>query len=289
MKRFTDWPQIGLGLAFSWGALMGWAAIFGPCSAPAPPLRRRHRLDDRLRHHLRPPGQGGRRPDRRPLHGAPVRREHGRSFSLPSTSPRRSSSPEPSGRRSGLARLARPRPRRRHLAWQVATLDIDDPDRCLKLFKSNRDYGWILSSPASSIDAAVRERAGGPCDQSRAMISRASITGRGPLRPVLRRVRKRGRRPAKIRVSAARLGAEGRHRPEMVVGPDHLAVIADDEERQVERAAPGLPVGRHVLRFVCDDQRQRQSRHCCGGVRPPRARRRCRRWSSCAPTRLRMR
>ena len=26
MKRITWWPQIVLGLAFSWGALMGWAA-----------------------------------------------------------------------------------------------------------------------------------------------------------------------------------------------------------------------------------------------------------------------
>ena len=30
------------------------------------------------------------------------------------------------------------------LAWQVATLDIDDPDNCLRLFRSNRDYGLIL-------------------------------------------------------------------------------------------------------------------------------------------------
>jgi 4-hydroxybenzoate polyprenyltransferase len=29
MKRITYWPQIVLGLAFSWGALMGWAAAFG--------------------------------------------------------------------------------------------------------------------------------------------------------------------------------------------------------------------------------------------------------------------
>ncbi len=29
MKRMTYWPQAVLGLAFSWGALMGWAAIFG--------------------------------------------------------------------------------------------------------------------------------------------------------------------------------------------------------------------------------------------------------------------
>ncbi|MGG6896624.1 MULTISPECIES: 4-hydroxybenzoate octaprenyltransferase [Rhizobium] len=31
-KRFTDWPQFFLGLAFSWGALMGWAGIFGNLS-----------------------------------------------------------------------------------------------------------------------------------------------------------------------------------------------------------------------------------------------------------------
>jgi 4-hydroxybenzoate polyprenyltransferase len=31
-KRFTDWPQFFLGLAFSWGALMGWAGIFGRLS-----------------------------------------------------------------------------------------------------------------------------------------------------------------------------------------------------------------------------------------------------------------
>lgn len=34
-KRFTDWPQFFLGLAFSWGALMGWAAVFGSVSAAA--------------------------------------------------------------------------------------------------------------------------------------------------------------------------------------------------------------------------------------------------------------
>ncbi len=35
MKRITYWPQIVLGLAFSWGALMGWAAAFGSLAAPA--------------------------------------------------------------------------------------------------------------------------------------------------------------------------------------------------------------------------------------------------------------
>ena len=30
------------------------------------------------------------------------------------------------------------------LAWQVVTLRIDDGDNCLRLFRSNRDYGLIL-------------------------------------------------------------------------------------------------------------------------------------------------
>ena len=34
MKRITYWPQIVLGLAFSWGALMGWAAAFGRLDLP---------------------------------------------------------------------------------------------------------------------------------------------------------------------------------------------------------------------------------------------------------------
>ncbi|MGI9405240.1 MAG: 4-hydroxybenzoate octaprenyltransferase [Hyphomicrobiaceae bacterium] len=29
MKRFTNWPQVVLGLAFNWGALLGWAAARG--------------------------------------------------------------------------------------------------------------------------------------------------------------------------------------------------------------------------------------------------------------------
>lgn len=34
-KRFTDWPQFFLGLAFSWGGLMGWAALTGSLSLAA--------------------------------------------------------------------------------------------------------------------------------------------------------------------------------------------------------------------------------------------------------------
>ena len=32
-----------------------------------------------------------------------------------------------------------------HLLWQVHTLRIDDPDRCLRLFRSNRDTGAIVA------------------------------------------------------------------------------------------------------------------------------------------------
>src|SRR5690606_36517499 len=35
MKRITYWPQVFLGLAFNWGALVGWAAVTGGLAAPA--------------------------------------------------------------------------------------------------------------------------------------------------------------------------------------------------------------------------------------------------------------
>jgi 4-hydroxybenzoate polyprenyltransferase len=31
-----------------------------------------------------------------------------------------------------------------HLFWQVATLNIDDPENCLRRFRSNRDFGLIV-------------------------------------------------------------------------------------------------------------------------------------------------
>jgi 4-hydroxybenzoate polyprenyltransferase len=35
MKRVTDMPQFVLGLAFAWGGLVGWSAVFGRLDAPA--------------------------------------------------------------------------------------------------------------------------------------------------------------------------------------------------------------------------------------------------------------
>ena len=66
MKRFTNWPQLVLGLAFSWGALMGWAAEYADAGAAGgAALSRLDLLGDRLRHDLRPSGQGRRRARRR--------------------------------------------------------------------------------------------------------------------------------------------------------------------------------------------------------------------------------
>ncbi|MCF8502641.1 MAG: hypothetical protein K9H11_19395, partial [Rhodospirillum sp.] len=31
-----------------------------------------------------------------------------------------------------------------HLLWQIRGVDIDNPARCLMVFKSNRSVGWIL-------------------------------------------------------------------------------------------------------------------------------------------------
>jgi 4-hydroxybenzoate polyprenyltransferase len=145
MKRITYWPQIVLGLAFSWGALMGWAAAFG--SLDVRPLvlyagsiawvigydtiyAHQDREDDALigikstallfGDRTKPMlvifyclaavliGVAG------ALAGA------GALFWL------------------GLAAFAA------HLAWQTVRLDIGDPDVCLAVFKSDRDAGMIL-------------------------------------------------------------------------------------------------------------------------------------------------
>ena len=75
MKRFTYWPQVVLGLAFNWGALVGYAAVTGTLSwADGRALCRRRRLDAGLRHDLRHAGPARRRHHRRALDGPALRR-----------------------------------------------------------------------------------------------------------------------------------------------------------------------------------------------------------------------
>jgi 4-hydroxybenzoate polyprenyltransferase len=145
MKRIIWWPQIVLGLAFSWGALMGWAAALGRLDWQAVVLyagsiawvigydtiyAHQDREDDALVGLKSTALLFGART--KPILAAffvaavvligiaGFGAGAGFAFAL------------------GLAAFAA------HLAWQLRRLDIADPVLCLKLFKSNRDAGLIL-------------------------------------------------------------------------------------------------------------------------------------------------
>lgn len=145
MKRVTSWPQATLGLAFSWGALMGWAAVFGTLSAPALLLYGGAILwtigydtiyalqdirDDsiigvrstaRLFANRVKPAVGALYAGAVALAGAAVfvARVHPVAW-------------------FGVAAYAA------HLAWQVGAIDAGDPHRALRLFRSNRNAGLLL-------------------------------------------------------------------------------------------------------------------------------------------------
>jgi 4-hydroxybenzoate polyprenyltransferase len=155
MKRITDWPQISLGLAFSWGALMGWPAAFGRLDWPALVLyagaiawvigydtiyAHQDREDDMMIGIKSTALLFG---DNTPrmlmvfyaiavvlIGAAGLMAGGGWIFIL------------------GLLAFVA------HLAWQIARLDVDDPAHCLTLFRSNRDAGLILFA-AMLIDAAL--------------------------------------------------------------------------------------------------------------------------------------
>lgn len=156
LKRVTYWPQIGLGLAFSWGALMGWPAVFGRLDAPAFILyagsiswviaydtiyAHQDREDDALIG-IKSTAilfAENTKPMLAAFYAAAVAligiagwtAGAGLVFA------------------AGLAAFAA------HLAWQVKRLDISDSALCLRLFKSNRDAGLILFAGMIA-DAAVR-------------------------------------------------------------------------------------------------------------------------------------
>jgi 4-hydroxybenzoate polyprenyltransferase len=156
MKRITYWPQIFLGLSFSWGALMGWAAAFGRLDAPAYLLyagaicwviaydtiyAHQDREDDALVG-LKSTAilfAENTRPMLAVFYAAAVVLIAIAQWSAGC------------GIFSyvGLAVFAA------HLAWQVRRIDISDPALCLVLFKSNRDAGLILFAGYIA-DAAAR-------------------------------------------------------------------------------------------------------------------------------------
>jgi 4-hydroxybenzoate polyprenyltransferase len=156
MKRITYWPQIVLGSAFSWGALMGWAADFGRLDLPALLLyagsiawvigydtiyAHQDREDDALLGIKSTALLFGERtkPMLAVFYSAAIILLGAAGFSAGA------------GPIFGLGLLAFAA----HLTWQIVRLDITDPDRCLALFKSDRDAGLILFA-ALLLDAALR-------------------------------------------------------------------------------------------------------------------------------------
>ena len=145
MKRITYWPQIVLGLAFSWGALMGWPATFGRLDLPAFLLyagaiswvigydtiyAHQDREDDALIG-IKSTAL---------LFGERTKSMLGLFYALAVVLIALAGWSAGGGVvfALGLGVFAA------HLAWQVARLDIHDPVLCLAVFKSNRDAGLIL-------------------------------------------------------------------------------------------------------------------------------------------------
>jgi len=144
-KRVTWWPQIVLGLAFSWGALMGWAAVFSKLDAPALLLyagsiawvigydtvyAHQDREDDAL--------IGVKSTAR--LFGQRTRLALMLFYALAVVLIGLSGAAAGAGPVFVIGCVFFGA----HLGWQIDRLDIDDPDLCLRIFKSNRDAGLIL-------------------------------------------------------------------------------------------------------------------------------------------------
>ncbi len=166
MKRITNWPQLFLGFAFSWGALMGWAAaLWVPVLVTVVSLYRRHLLDDRLRHDLCPSGQGD-----DALVGvkstARLFDEHTKPalillYSCATALFFLAAIFADAGPAAFIGILAGVI----HLGWQIVVLDIDDGDQCLQLFRSNGTYGWILFFGSSPMPLSVRSNEKSPAQR----------------------------------------------------------------------------------------------------------------------------
>lgn len=144
MKRITDWPQVVLGLAFSWGALMGWAAAFGRVEAPAVLIYAAAILwtvgyDTIYAHQDKDDDAivGVRSTARLFAHN--TQRWVGLFYALTVATWVGALMAIGAGPIAFVGVLAFAA----HLAWQVGTLRIDDPDRCLVLFRTNREAGAL--------------------------------------------------------------------------------------------------------------------------------------------------
>jgi 4-hydroxybenzoate polyprenyltransferase len=145
MKRITYWPQTVLGLAFSWGALMGFAVVFGRIDATALLLyagsicwviaydtlyAHQDTEDDALIGVKSTALLFGERTQQAMMVF------YGLAVLLIGASLASGGAGWPAW--LGLAVFAA------HLAQQIARIDIHDSALCLRLFKSNRDAGLLL-------------------------------------------------------------------------------------------------------------------------------------------------
>lgn len=156
MKRITYWPQSVLGLAFSWGALMGWAAAFGRLDPPAYLLYAGSiawviGYDTIYAHQDREDDLIAGLKSTALLFGDRTRPALAAFFAAAVVLIGLSGWTAGAGLvfALGLAAFAL------HLAWQVNRIDITDSVLCLKLFKSNRDAGLILFA-GIVLDAVAR-------------------------------------------------------------------------------------------------------------------------------------
>jgi 4-hydroxybenzoate polyprenyltransferase len=156
MKRVTWWPQIVLGLAFSWGALMGFAVTLGRFDAAALALyagsiawvigydtiyAHQDTEDDALIGIKSTALLFGARtrPALMVFYGLAVVLI-GVALALAGAGV---------AAWIGLVAFAA------HLVWQIVRLEIADPALCLRIFKSNRDAGLLLLA-GLLVDAVIR-------------------------------------------------------------------------------------------------------------------------------------
>jgi 4-hydroxybenzoate polyprenyltransferase len=156
MKRITYWPQIVLGLAFSWGALMGWAAAFGRLDWPALLLYAGSiswviGYDTIYAHQDRDDDALIGIKSTALLFGARTKPMLALFYGLAVILIGAAGLTAGAGFVFALGLLAFAG----HLVWQIIRLNIADPDNCLAVFKSDRDAGLILFA-GLLLDAALR-------------------------------------------------------------------------------------------------------------------------------------
>ncbi|WP_417270859.1 4-hydroxybenzoate octaprenyltransferase [Celeribacter sp.] len=151
-KRFTWWPQVFLGLAFNWGALLAYAAVAGELTI-APVFLYLSGIAWTLFYDTIYAHQD--KDDDALIGVKSTARLFGdntalwlKRFFIVTVLLMAGAIIEALSDRSLLATIiaiGAPWGMGWHMVWQMSRLDINNPDTCLKLFRSNRDAGLIAA------------------------------------------------------------------------------------------------------------------------------------------------